>query len=142
MDSNDKTAELDTRKGYVSIKNRPAEERPRERLLTFGADKMSNEELLAILINKGTRGRSAIQVGEELLASCPDGLAGLARKTAAEIRKTKGLGQAATARVLAAMELGRRSRQRAVEERARLDTTTARSSNFTSLPSRRISSAD
>lgn len=107
---------------FVPINKRPAEDRPRERLLRLGAERLNTSELIAILINQGTRGRSALQVAEELLSSCPEGVSGLARRSAVEIRKTKGLGMAATARVLAGMELGRRAIQRPSDEKTTLDT--------------------
>lgn len=52
-----------------TIKDLPEDERPREKLLKFGADKLSDAELLAILIRTGTRGKSAIEMAEEILKS-------------------------------------------------------------------------
>lgn len=92
---------------YVPLKDRPASDRPRERLWQVGPDKLSNAELLAILIRAGTEGRSAIQVAEDLLSKAGS-LHNLAGWTPAEIRRTKGLGKAKTAAVAAAFELSRR----------------------------------
>lgn len=92
---------------YVPLKDRPASDRPRERLWQVGPDKLSNAELLAILIRAGTEGRSAIQVAEDLLSKAGS-LQNLSGWTPAEIRRTKGLGKAKTAAVAAAFELSRR----------------------------------
>lgn len=92
---------------YVPLKDRPASDRPRERLWQVGPEKLSNAELLAILVRAGTEGRSAIQVAEDLLGKAGS-LQNLSGWTPAEIRRTKGLGKAKTAAVAAAFELARR----------------------------------
>ncbi|MCE9636974.1 MAG: DNA repair protein RadC [Planctomycetes bacterium] len=85
-----------------------AEVRPRERLLASGAAMLSTAELVALLLGTGTPGRPATSVASELLASS-GGLRRLAARTPAEIASTPGLGAARAARILAAIELGRRS---------------------------------
>ena len=50
-----------------SIKQWAKDDRPREKLLTHGADTLSNSELMAILINHGTKNKSAIELGKEVL---------------------------------------------------------------------------
>jgi DNA repair protein RadC len=52
---------------YTSIKKWPVDERPRERLLKFGADGLSTAELLAIILKTGGRDKSAIALARELL---------------------------------------------------------------------------
>ncbi|HEY7413248.1 MAG TPA: DNA repair protein RadC [Vicinamibacteria bacterium] len=86
------------------VRDLPAEERPRERLFRHGASALSNRELLALLVGTGTRGASALDLAERLLA---DGLRGLAGAGLLDLR-TPGLGQAKAARVVAALELGAR----------------------------------
>lgn len=51
----------------VSIRNWAEDDRPREKLLKYGEHALSNAELLAILIRTGTPGRSAVDIGRELL---------------------------------------------------------------------------
>lgn len=92
---------------YVPLKDRPASDRPIERLWQVGVEKLSNGELLAILIRAGTEGRSAVQVAEDLLSKAGS-LHNLSGRTPAEIRRTKGLGKAKMAAVAAAFELSRR----------------------------------
>lgn len=69
---------------------------------------MSDHDLLAIVLGHGTANAPAEQLARTLLADAT-GLHGLTRMTADEIRRTRGMGHAQTARVLAAIELGRRT---------------------------------
>ena len=77
--------------------------RPRERLLDGGAASLADAELLAILIGSGRPGRDALAMAVALVAELQD-VRALARADASRL----GLGPAATARILAACELGRR----------------------------------
>ena len=78
--------------------------RPRERLLDGGAASLADAELLAILIGSGRPGRDALAMAVALVAELQD-VRALARADASRL----GLGPAATARILAACELGRRA---------------------------------
>ena len=81
-------------------------ERPRERLLCLGPQALADEELLAIVLQTGYVGRSALEIAQELLRRYPGGeLAQLAVK---ELRRLKGLGLSRASTVAAAAELGRR----------------------------------
>lgn len=91
----------------VTIKELPAELRPRERLLAAGVQALSNAELLAILLRTGTKTESALDVARRLL-SRPDGLQFLAGATLEELQQQKGIGLAKAAELKAALELGRR----------------------------------
>ena len=51
----------------VKIKDLPEEQRPREKLIKFGPESLSDNELLAILIGSGTKGKSAIEIATNLL---------------------------------------------------------------------------
>jgi DNA repair protein RadC len=96
---------------YICLKDRPVEEQPRERLLHHGADKLSTAELLAILVRMGTRGRSAIQVAQDILDLHEDGVAALAKLTPQELARTKGIGPAKAATISAALALAQRVNQ-------------------------------
>jgi DNA repair protein RadC len=87
----------------------PAAERPRERLLAQGAGSLSDAELLAVLLRTGTRGKTAVELGRELLARFGDVRGLLGAGTA--LLEVKGLGSAKAAQFSAAMELARRSLQ-------------------------------
>ncbi|RKX69411.1 hypothetical protein DRP53_08275 [candidate division WOR-3 bacterium] len=91
----------------MRIKDWPEEERPRERLIYHGAERLSNAELLAIIIGKGREGRSALDLAHELLNEF-GGIEGLKGKSAAEISAVAGIGMAKAAAILAAIELSTR----------------------------------
>ncbi len=85
----------------------PIQERPRERLLRFGAVALTDAQLLAILLRTGRRRATAVDVAMRVLTLC-DGLGGLGRVGSAELCKIDGIGPAKAAQLLAALELGRR----------------------------------
>jgi DNA repair protein RadC len=89
----------------MAISDWPLAERPRERLLAHGAGSLSDAELLAVILRTGLPGKSAVELGRDLLARFKD-VAGL---LAADLRNVKGLGPAKRAQFEAAMELARRS---------------------------------
>jgi DNA repair protein RadC len=84
-----------------------AEERPRERLLAHGPEHLAADELIALVLGAGTRGRPATSVARELLARV-GGLSGLARASHAELRHAPAVGAARAARLVAAIQLGAR----------------------------------
>ena len=92
---------------HTKIKEWPEEERPREKLLKFGPQVLSDAELLALLIGSGTGGVTAVDLAKRLLVeyAC---LSTLASHGIAELTRMKGIGPACAARILAAFELGRR----------------------------------
>lgn len=91
----------------MSIRDWPAGERPREKLLARGSSALSDAELLAVLLGSGVRGKDAIALGRELLTGA-GGLGALLSRPDASVR-TAGLGPAKRARINAALELARRS---------------------------------
>ena len=94
----------------AKIKDWAEDDRPREKLIAKGADSLTNSELLAILINNGTVDRSALDLGKELLSKCNNDLkrvASLNYKEIVELR-VKGLGEAKSITIVAALELGLR----------------------------------
>jgi DNA repair protein RadC len=93
----------------MAISDWPLAERPRERLLAKGAQSLSDAELLAVVLRTGIRGKSAVELGRDLLARFK-GLSGL---FGADLSHVKGLGPAKRAQFEAAIELARRS----IEER-------------------------
>jgi DNA repair protein RadC len=85
----------------------PEGERPRERLLAGGAQRLTTAELLAIILRNGSRGRSAVDLARRLLQDI-HGLGGLEAADPAALGEVTGMGPAKTAQVKAALELGRR----------------------------------
>ena len=92
---------------YIMIRDLPTAERPRERLRNYGPSYLSNAELLAIILRTGTSSESVLSLSARLLSQF-GGLAGLARANYDELRRIHGFGEAKTAQVKAAFELGRR----------------------------------
>jgi DNA repair protein RadC len=86
----------------------PALQRPRERLLTLGPESLADAEVLAVLLGTGIRGRSALDLGHDLLAEY-GGPAGLAGAAPAELARRPGIGPVKAARVVAAFSLARRT---------------------------------
>lgn len=89
------------------INNWPEEERPRERLLKLGPAGMSDAQLLAIILRSGSREKSAVGLARELLFRF-GALREIEAASPAEFRDIKGMGQAKTAQLKSAFELGRR----------------------------------
>jgi DNA repair protein RadC len=89
------------------IRDLPAGERPRERMEQYGPEALSNSELLAIVLRVGSRGESAVRLGERLLSEF-EGLAGIARARIPQLSALPGMGLAKAAQVKAAFELGKR----------------------------------
>ena len=106
--SNTKITPFPTRLEYhPTIHDLPTDERPRERLRHYGPRALSNAELLAIILRTGTVQDNVIELASKLLAKY-GGLAGLMRADFAELCAEHGLGEAKTAQVKAALEIGRR----------------------------------
>lgn len=91
----------------ITIKDMPKQERPRERLLKHGANHISNQELIAILLGSGTRNETAMDLANRVLMHF-EGLSLLRDATIEELTAIKGIGIAKGVKVLAAMELGKR----------------------------------
>lgn len=92
---------------HVRIKELPASEQPRERLRDYGPSALSDAELLAILLRVGVSGINVIQLAQKLLVE-QGGWVGLQRLSFEEMCKIHGLGEAKSAQVKAALEIGRR----------------------------------
>lgn len=94
-----------------SIQSIPVAERPRERLQHQGSEALSNSELLAIILGSGTKGKSVLQLSQELLAKF-GGLEHLADATIEELCEVKGLGNAKAIQIRAVVTLASRLSQK------------------------------
>ncbi|MGB7084163.1 MAG: DNA repair protein RadC [Phormidesmis sp.] len=100
----------------LRVADMPATERPRERLLAYGAKRLSAAELIAILLGtgQGPGGLSAVGLGQYVLQHLGkdqpngDGLPALRDVSAEELMAISGVGPAKAATILAALELGKR----------------------------------
>lgn len=91
----------------MAISSWPADERPREKLLCRGASALSDAELIAIFLQSGVRGKTAVDLARELLSG-HGGLRGLLETDPRRLAQTRGLGTAKIVLLRAALELGRR----------------------------------
>ncbi len=95
-------------KPSTSIKNWASDDRPREKLLSKGPSALSNSELLAILLNNGSKNKSAVELAKEILKLGKDNLNELGKLSLTDFKQVKGIGQAKSIIIAAALELGRR----------------------------------
>ncbi|MCS7203404.1 MAG: DNA repair protein RadC [Thermodesulfovibrio sp.] len=89
------------------IKSWPKDERPRERLIKFGPESLSDAQLLAIILSTGVNNKNVLEAAIELLDKF-GGLKGLREASINELKSFKGLGIAKVAQIKAAFELGKR----------------------------------
>lgn len=93
------------------IKDLPCYERPRERLLKHGCDALALPELIAVLLGNGTKGKSVLQLAQELLAHFGS-LEAIGEATIEELCHLRGLGMAKAIQLKAALGLaGRLSKE-------------------------------
>jgi DNA repair protein RadC len=94
-----------------SIKDLALDDRPREKLLRKSPTALSDSELLAILINHGTREKNALDLAKDVLSLGHNNLNALGRLTVKDLMSVRGMGLVKAVNIIAALELGRR-RQR------------------------------
>src|SRR5204863_7253166 len=92
----------------LRLSEHPEYDRPRERFWAIGPGALTGQELLAILLGTGTRGRDALAVAAEILARGEGSLRRLATRPWAELAQLPGVGRSKAARLAAAIERGRR----------------------------------
>ncbi len=104
-----------------SLKDQPASERPRERLVEKGPDALSYAELVAILLRTGLKGKNAVDIGRELLAR-HGSLHALARASLEDLQQVKGIGRDKAVTLIAAFTLARKMAEELRREAPVLDT--------------------
>lgn len=93
---------------YGLIKELPETEKPREKMMTYGASQLSNQELLAILIRTGRENHSALDIAKDVLYYDKRGLVALSNITIEELISIKGIGPSKACQLMAGIELGKR----------------------------------
>ena len=91
----------------LKIKDIPKNERPRERLIKYGVENLSNEELLSIIIKTGTKDYSSKAISQILLNEIKD-IKNLKDITLNKLTNIKGIGKVKAIELLASIELGKR----------------------------------
>lgn len=91
-----------------AIKNMPFDERPREKMIKYGKEMLSNSELIAILIRTGCAEKSAITLATEIICGSEKGIINLSNLTVEELCTIKGVGKSKACQIIAGIELGKR----------------------------------
>jgi DNA repair protein RadC len=91
----------------LKIREMPQEERPREKLLSRGAEALTDPELIAVLLRTGRRGANVVEVARQLLEQYKS-LGGLSRCSVRELQRIPGIGPAKALELVAAFSLGQR----------------------------------
>lgn len=92
----------------MQIKLLPENERPVEKACRAGVDKLSSAELLALILHTGTKNKSAIGLGEDVLSAFSGGISQLGGCTLEDLLKIEGIGPSKACSILGAIELGKR----------------------------------
>ncbi len=103
-----------------AIKHWPKDERPREKLFREGEHKLSNTELLAILLRSGVKGQSAIDLARKIVQKFKT-FRNMSHTDIRDWKEFKGLGDAKIAQVRAAMEIARRFGEEKIEDRLKIE---------------------
>lgn len=106
----------------ITISQWAVEDRPREKMINNGRHVLSDAELLAILIGSGNINETAVDLGRNLLQFCDGDLNRLGRLQLAELTKIKGIGPSKAAKLMAALELGRRRAELPITKKNKLIT--------------------
>lgn len=93
-----------------TMKGLPEAERPYEKCILYGAQALSDAELLAAILGNGTRGKSALALAQEMLygETNPKGVLGLTGLEEKQLQKIPGIGKTKAVRLLCIFELARR----------------------------------
>lgn len=105
----------------MRLKDQPASERPRERLVALGAEALSQAELIAIILRTGLKGMNAVAVGQHLMSKFGS-LQGLARASVDDLKKVKGIGRDKAVTLVAAFALAHKMAKELQDESPVLDT--------------------
>ncbi len=100
------------------------DDRPREKLLLKGRAALSDAELVAILIGSGSRELTAVELSKQILVAQENSLSSLAKLNVEELMRHKGIGEAKAISIIAALELGRRRKAEAPEDRVQIRSST------------------
>lgn len=100
-----------------TIQDWALDDRPREKMMTTGAEALSNAELMAILIGSGQPGLSAVDLMRQVLARYGNSLKQLSRATVEDLMQIKGIGPAKALTILAACQVGQRRLNEEVREK-------------------------
>ncbi len=90
-----------------TLRDLPKEERPRERLIKYGVEALSLQELFALIFGRGTKGESVMKIAQELLLRFGS-LEKIKEASIEDLKEIKGLGLVKVCQLKACLEIGRR----------------------------------
>jgi len=98
---------MENSKNNFTVHDLPKSERPRERLKSLGADKISSQELLAVILGKGIKGESVLVTVQKLIQHFGN-LQNILEASLEDLMKIRGIGFAKACQLTASFELSRR----------------------------------
>ena len=110
-----KRTKYDTSEKSHTVHDLPYSERPRERLYNLGADKLSDSELLAIILRTGMKGESVLLLAQKLISHYGS-LNDLFNASVDDLKKQKGIGPAKAIELSACFELGKRIKSKSLSD--------------------------
>lgn len=111
---------MKTDNDLLNIKSWALEDRPREKLLDKGRHILTEAELIAILIGSGSKNETAVELSKRILVNVDNNLNELSKLSVQELMKFKGIGEAKAISIVAALELGRRRKEKEVVKREKV----------------------
>lgn len=105
---------------HTTIKLWAEDDRPREKMILKGKNALSDSEIIAILLGSGTREKTAVELAQEILHAHDNDLQILSRAGIKELCQHKGMGEAKSISLMAALELGRRRRDSEQKKRKQI----------------------
>lgn len=101
----------------TQIKMLPKEEQPYEKCLSLGVAALTDAELLAVVLRNGIKGKSALDVGREILTKKEDGLLGVLKLELKDLLSVDGIGKVKAIQILAIIEIARRATKKAAGQK-------------------------
>ncbi|HAY33277.1 MAG TPA: hypothetical protein DCY06_04005 [Bacteroidetes bacterium] len=102
-----KNARRETDENVICVNDLPLSERPRERLREYGAEKLSSAELLALLLNTGTKGESVITLAQKILVKFGS-LSMIMDASLEDLKNFKGLGEVKASKLMASFGIAKK----------------------------------
>ena len=116
----------------MKLKEIPKNERPRERLIKYGAENLSNEDLISIILGTGTKDINVRELSIKILNQIKS-LNDLSNLTVKELTSIKGIGEAKAINLLAAIELGKRVNNLVIDNKISLNNSEKVNKYFSNL---------
>lgn len=116
----------------MNLNKYPNSEKPRERLIKYGVENLSNEDLMSILIGTGTKNCNVKELSSIILSKI-NNIENLDELTISELTSIKGLGKAKALTIISAIELGKRVSNKTINERLKINNAKTINEYFSNL---------